>query len=63
MKKLITGIVFILASNVSLAESAIDEFNYFADNSLRTQQILDKPFGEVMKDTKDSRWTYTPVDH
>ncbi len=63
MKKIITGIVFILATNVSLAESAIDELNYFADNSTMVQQIFDKPFGEVMNDSEDSHWTYTPVEH
>lgn len=63
MKKIITGVVFVLASSLALAESAIDEFEYFTDNSSMVQSTLDKPLGEVMNDSEDSRWTYTPVDH
>lgn len=63
MKKIITGVVFVLASSLALAESAVDEFDYFTDNSRMIQPTLDKPLGEVMSDSEDGRWTYTPVDH
>lgn len=63
MKRIITGVVFVLASSLASAESAIDEFEYFNDNSSMVQATLDKPFDEAMNDSEDSRWTYTPVEH